>query len=829
MDTVSNIDRFQIRQKLGEGSFGQVFEAFDNEKGVTVAIKQLHDHSPEALYSFKHEFRVLADVVHPNLVSPFELLSINDQWFFTMERIQGADFYQYLRGEDPGARPTATGSAFSVEESAQGSHGFTDLPWDREDENTAHVYSAPPSFEAIRAPLLQLAIGLQFLHKSGLLHRDLKPSNVLVTPEGNVKVLDFGLASLRDENGAHLDPVSGTPAYMAPELLLGGSGSEASDWYSLGTMLYQVLTGQLPHTGNPLEMTKAKLNYEPCPPSLLLPGVPVDLEELCMSLLQRDPDHRPKGSEILARLGGHDGEHAPSAALPSTSGRAREMSILMEAFQQMERGRMRIIHLRGAVGMGKSQLVRRFLREVHRKAPTALILQGRCFEQESVPFKAMDSLVDALSRHLRRMEPQKRAAILPSHINALARLFPVLHPFVPPTRQAPKEFAPDYHQLRHRAFQALRDLLAQLSTQQKLVLTIDDVHWGDADSASLIAAVLSPPDPPPVLLILTSVDEHAAGSSLIQRLREGGNLLAHFLEVELKELPYSEARSLATALLGPGVEINVADQIAKDSGGSPFLIGELVRHYKTRNEGPISDLKNHLHEQLSELPSGAIQLLKLLAISAGPVAMDVMQEIIGNRDETHHHLRMLVNRHLVRVVPSNKRLITLYHASIREVLLRNVAPSQIRDMHQALSAALEKRSDSDPETLAFHFEGAQIPGKTSHYAAMAAERACAALAFDRACDLFRKALTHLENNSHRLPELQRSLADALSNAGHGLDAARAYMDAIRVESQEEAHYLKRRAAEPQRNFCVQAIWTKRFPLSRQCFAITAKAIPATDF
>ena len=221
---------YRIGRLIGRGGMGAVYEAQD-ERGEVVALKALRGCDPTALARFKHEFRALSDLVHPNLALLHSLVVADDQAFLTMERIDGVDFL-------------------------------------------AHVRAAPPEQRVarLRGALAQLVEGLAALHAAGKLHRDVKPSNVLVTGEGRVVILDFGLVEeLMGPAPEPGDPVAGTPAYMAPELLTGGAPSAASDWYSVGVMLYEALTGSLPFTGDSFEVLRDKCARDPESPLLRTP------------------------------------------------------------------------------------------------------------------------------------------------------------------------------------------------------------------------------------------------------------------------------------------------------------------------------------------------------------------------------------------------------------------------------------------------------------------------------------------------------------------------------------------------------------------------------
>src|SRR5262249_19214352 len=149
----------------------------------------------------------------------------------------------------------------------------------------------------------QLATGVEALHQSGKLHRDIKPTNVLVTLEGRVVLLDFGLTADLERSGRHRSPdrqIVGTVAHMSPEQAAGLPIMTASDWCSVGVMLYEALTGRLPFTGSPQELIIAKRTQSPPSPSTLVAGLPDDLVRLALLLLDRDPARRPTGREIIA-------------------------------------------------------------------------------------------------------------------------------------------------------------------------------------------------------------------------------------------------------------------------------------------------------------------------------------------------------------------------------------------------------------------------------------------------------------------------------------------------------------------------------------------------
>jgi eukaryotic-like serine/threonine-protein kinase len=187
---------YDIVRCLGQGGFGVVYEAFDRQRQRLVALKLLAQPTPSSLYQFKQEFRTLANVRHPNLARLHELVVLGPQRaFFTMELVRGRDFRRYSQLTSAAPRDawreaaTVNGSAEVGPEPPQG-YPAVQLP---QGHPAGELGSCAANVERLRGALLQLVLGVRALHAAGKLHRDIKPSNVLVTAEGRVVILDFGL------------------------------------------------------------------------------------------------------------------------------------------------------------------------------------------------------------------------------------------------------------------------------------------------------------------------------------------------------------------------------------------------------------------------------------------------------------------------------------------------------------------------------------------------------------------------------------------------------------------------------------------------------------
>jgi serine/threonine protein kinase len=787
-------DRFEITRRIGAGGMGVVYEAFDREQRTRVALKTLRYADASLLYRFKQEFRNLTGVVHPNLATLYELFAVNDSWFFTMELVDGCNFLDYVRrgpGQPLVQNPTLSGEVDVT------------LSFHRDAEVRLPVRPPQPlasaeQFLRLRRVMRQLAEAINTLHGAGKLHRDIKPSNVLVTNEGRTVLLDFGLTiALNDEVDKHV--ISGTVEYMSPEQAEAMPLGPASDWYAVGCMLYESLTGRLPFRGSDAEVLSEKRSMDVHPPHHIAPNAPADLDRLCSDLLRRDPARRPVNEEILRRLGVRSAITLASDRV-SLVGRREHLDALHAAFHSVCEGRPVAVFLHGGSGEGKSFLVESFIGSVPAHEG-AVVLAGRCYDTEAVPYKALDSLIDSLSRYLKR-NPEIVERIVPRDARALTRVFPVLQN-VPALLAAPQrslEHASD-QEVRRRAAAALRELLARLGDRVPVVLCIDDLQWGDADSGVILSELLRGPDPPVALFIGVYRTESSAVSPILRLLL---GMVSDTGGMERRDLPVgvlsrSEARSLAEQLLEDfGDARNAAEAIADESAGVPYFIHELVRFVRSGEQirlGTPITLEEMLERRVAALPAPSRALLETIALAGRPIQQgDAIRaaEVTGDVSAAVARLR---SEHLLRSSgPGEKDTVEPYHDRIRETLVSRMTAQDRKERHRLLAETLESSRVTDPETLALHFRGAERFDRAAHYYAEAARQAADALAFDHAAELDRQSLLLRAANDPANHALRVHLADALANAGRGGEAAAEYQRAFDDADPFEAVELRRRAA-----------------------------------
>ncbi|MBV8951502.1 MAG: serine/threonine protein kinase [Actinobacteria bacterium] len=273
------IDHFEIVEALGEGAYAESYKARDTEDGHLVVLKVPNPTlfaDPQLFQRYRREADVVARLDHPNVTRSLDNGEHRTEPYLVLE---------YVDGENLRQRVAELGGRVPIE---------TAIAWGR-----------------------QLADALAYLHEHGVVHRDLKPENVLVTPEGSLRIMDFGTALLegaRRLTWRHLSESLGTPDYMSPEQIQGGRGDARSDVYSWGVLMYELLTGSPPFRGdNWLAAMAGHLQKTPASIRSTRPDVPPALEAVVMTAMRRYPEHRYQSARDIVRDLDHLDEIDPSA------------------------------------------------------------------------------------------------------------------------------------------------------------------------------------------------------------------------------------------------------------------------------------------------------------------------------------------------------------------------------------------------------------------------------------------------------------------------------------------------------------------------------------
>lgn len=721
--------RFTIRRRLGEGGMGVVYEAFDRDLDASVALKTIRTPQTDLLLWLKREFRSLEGFHHPSVVRPGELIEAEGRWFFSMELVDGTDLLAWIAGDR----------------------------------------------ERLRPAFRQLAEALSALHGSGHAHRDVKPSNLIVTSSGRVVLLDFGLARELDRSSWLDQDVAGTAQYMAPEQARGEPPTAASDWYSFGLLLFEAAVGRPAFFGDRTSVLQAKRDGVAPTPAREVAAIAPELDRLIAGLLASPPEKRLTGDEVLAALGGNAPAEVVGGDEPFV-GRVRELAGLDDAVARLLGGHAVSVVVHGASGVGKSAL----LQQLGRRLPEdVLLLSGRCRERESLPYKAIDGVVDALAEHLAGLPAAEVASLRPDDATLLARAFPVLSR-VDGFRD-PGEVTFEGVDRRRRLFVSFRELVRSLSARWPLAIVIDDIHWADADGLAMLEAVLEPPSPPPVLIVL-------AGRSRTT-LTTGDSI-----EIEVTPLSPDESARLAREL-GGDVEMDV-DRVVSESRGHPLFLAELVQQAARGSSPTQADLDDVLMARAQTLGRDLREVLELVAVAGAPTPQRVLGRALGMQPlALLDVVAQLAKGRWVRTHgPRTTDGVDSYHDRIRESVVARLDAGTRAARHRALAGAFEAVDPAAHEKLAIHWRGGGDRQRAYRHTLAAVEQAYDSMAFDHAAALLRVALDEAPGDAEPA-RIRERLADALAASSRPGEAAEQYLEVARDRGGALGRRARRRAVE----------------------------------
>ncbi len=742
------LGRYHLRGRLGSGGQGWVYEAWDVERQQRVALKLLRTDRGRAAAAAEHrlkrEFRAAADLNHRNVAKLYELGHDAGRAYCTMELIEGSHLIEHVQ----------------------------------------KVLREPePEREVVRA-LGELVLGVSALHATGLVHRDVKSANVMVErATGRVVLLDFGLAQSRSElNGAEL---AGTPGHLAPELLAGGAPSYASDWYAVGVVMYQSLCGAKARP-EPQGSGASTLTW----PVLITSQFPF-LCALIERLLHESPLQRPTASQIAAELQLSAAAGAPAGLQPQRAateivGRENELACLLRAFELARTGHTAMVLIRGESGIGKSSLLEAFLARLGgERAPS--VLRGICHERESIPFRAIDDLVCRLAERI-----ADRAALAP-YAPALCRAFPVFRERFPGLSLEP---LPEQDEPLKPLSEGLAILLAQASADTALVLAVEDVQWGDRDSARVLAGLLAR-GALPVLLIATQRDDDAGGGfmSAFEQALPTQHGLARF-ELALGPLAPEDTLALLARLRPDARELGA---LAAASRGVPFVLEELTRAHG-QELLPLAgapSVEQLLSRRIArDCPPEARALIELLAVAGRPIEQAQLVALAGGQIDAHVLLSLLRNQRLVRTGgPRVRDSVDVYHHRIRTAVLATMGGAREGLLHLRFAEALAGEEGADPARVAHHYFRSPERARGVPFAERAARLAEQALAFEQSAELYRQVLAHGDGLALDRQALLRRLARVLELAGRAPDAAQAYLELAALAGGDAAQRARCAAAE----------------------------------
>jgi tetratricopeptide (TPR) repeat protein/tRNA A-37 threonylcarbamoyl transferase component Bud32 len=768
--------RYRIDSPLGAGGMGEVFLAHDVRLERRVAIKWLHpDHVQDlvARERLRREALAAAALDHPYICKIFEVGDADERTFIVMEYVEGETLQVAAR---------------------------RDLLPVRQIVEIAH----------------ELAQALEEAHGRGVVHRDLKPSNVMVTRQGHVKVLDFGLARqpVEPATGTGSDAATrltdsgtrlGTPAYMSPEQVLGGSLDHRSDMFSLGVLLHELTTGAHPFLRADAADTMAAILRDP--PALgrrdvsSVPGLDVILQRM---LAKPSSDRVQTMSELRLELEALRERVWLATSTSQTTvggatersertpfvGREAEATELKRLLDRMLSGHGDIALVGGEPGIGKTRLARELLRAARQQG--CLCLTGHCDEMAGAPPFApfVETMEEAV-----RMVPQAVRQALGDVAPEIATIVPSLRRSFPDIAPSP-ELPPD--QQRRLVFSAYVDYVRRATQMSPIVVLFDDLHWADEPTLQLLGHLAPHVASLRLLVVGTYRDVELDVKRPFAQTLEGLFRQRLASRITLRRMTESGVQEMLAGLSGSSPPSGLSQAVFKETEGNPFFVEEVYQHLA--EEGRLFDgtgawradlrmgaidvpegVRLVIGRRLDRLGEQARKVLTAAAIIGRTFPVDVLQAVVDvSDDEVLDAVEEAERAQLV--APEGSQRTAQYgfvHELIRATLVSELSMPRRQRVHLKIADALERLRaaslDRHVSALAHHLYQAGAAAdsqRTGKFLGLAGRRALAAGAFEDALD----TSEHLMGIE--LADDDPRFADAFEQRGEALHALRRPDEAV---------------------------------------------------
>ena len=786
LTTGTRLGPYEIQSQLGAGGMGEVYRATDTRLDRTVAIKVLPAHvadDPDLRQRFEREAKTISSLNHPHICTLYDIGEQDGTDFLVMEYLEGDTLAQRL---EQGALPLDQALQVAIE----------------------------------------IADALDKAHRQGIVHRDLKPGNIMLTEQDHVKVMDFGLAkevpsaagpgAEAETIGALTEPdiQMGTPAYMAPEQLLGGKADERSDIFAFGIVLYELLASVHPfkrasHSGT----VAAILRDPPAPIARYVKDVPETARVTLDRLLVKEPDDRYQSfRDVRTDLGQlrEDAsrvtlvpQSAPTAVTSGTGrtpyvGHESERAEARRVLDQAVAGQGGILLLGGEPGVGKTRFAEEVLLEARQRGCLALI--GRCYEMEGTP--PFIPWVEIVERSARIVPQAAFREALGDAAPEVAKIVPELQrmfPDMPPPIELPPE------QQRRYLFNGFLDFVKRGTRVTPQVLLLDDLHWADDSTLLLLQHVVQHISEIPLLIVGTYRDVDLEVARPFAKMLEAftRQRLAH--KVPLRRLPETGVEDMLQALSGQTPPAHLVTAIYAETEGNPFFVEEVFHHLS--EEGRLLDANDRWRTDLKvddlAVPEGIRLVIGRRVERLGPDARRVLStaavvgrsfdmpllEALGDAEgeQLLTALEEAAAAKLILAMASGREERWEFaHGLIRQTLEDSLSFPRRQRAHLRVAQALEaihaeavERYASDIAQHLFRAGAAADNQTTIRFLTLAGDQALRTAAFAEAIARFDEALSILDtDDSLPMADLLFKKGQALRSTGRADEAVEVWREAL---------------------------------------------------
>jgi len=759
-------DRYQVKKFLGEGGKKKVYLAHDTllDRDVAFALIKTEKLDDATRTRVSREARAMGRLGdHPNIVAIYDMGEHEGQPYIVIPVMPGGDVEGLI---------------------------------EKAPERRLPIEQAVGIAKAI-------CRGLEFAHSKGIIHRDIKPGNVWLSADGTAKIGDFGLALAVDLSRlTQSGMMVGTVTYMPPEQAMGGKVTAKADLYSLGAMLYEMVTGRPPFVGDDsVAIIGQHINTPPVSPTWHRADLPPALETLILQLLEKDPEKRPESAAVVLQAletieAGKIKE--PSREAPAENplyrrvfvGREPELKQLKSAFDGAISGQGALMMVTGEPGIGKTALCEQLATYVTLRGGRTLV--GHCYEKGSLSLPYL-AFVEALRSYVLSREVKDLREELGSGAADVARIISEIRERLRIKLRPQK----DPEEERYRLLQGVSEFLTNAANVQPVMVVLEDLHDADKATLEMLAHVSRNLAGARLLIVGTYRDVEVDRSHPLSAALAELKRVSTYGRVLLRGLNADEVRRMLESITRESVPWGLAQVVHRQTEGNPLFVQEVVRYlfeqglisreaggqWRPTSQKPLEmsipeGLRDVIGKRLSLLSPECNQLLAVASVIGREFALETIKSVAGiNEDVFVNALKEAVRLSVLE--ERSQRGLVRYrftHAFFRQTLYEEMIAPQRLKLHQQVARSLEmiyaKRLEEHATELAEHFSHSTDPSdlkKAVEYGEMAAKRATDVYAYGEAVRLLEQALEvqevlNSEDKAKRC-DLLLALGDALILAG----------------------------------------------------------------